>query len=277
MLNTQSLMITPFVEELQSTYSLTYGSSESDYGEILGWASHFVLHNLSNCNALYHDLEHTMMVTAVGQEILKGKQLSEGGITPKAWLQFMLALLCHDIGYMPGICEKDTETHIVINDQGESVELDTQGTHAFLTPYHVDRGKIFIRERFAGNKNIDSDKVADYIEMTRFPVPNDNFHKDTSGLKALVRAADFIGQLGDPNYLRKLPALFYEFEELDRNKELGYKNPQDMRNQFATFYWGYVRPYVEQAFKYLRVTQEGRQWIANLHSHVFDVEHKEEA
>jgi len=32
----------------------------------------------------------------------------------------------------------------------------------------------------------------------------------------------------------------------------------------------------EEALEYLRITQEGKQWIANLHSHVFDVEHKEE-
>ncbi len=33
----------------------------------------------------------------------------------------------------------------------------------------------------------------------------------------LLRAADLIGQLGDPNCLRKANALFYEFEEIDLN------------------------------------------------------------
>ena len=37
-----------------------------------------------------------------------------------------------------------------------------------------------------------------------------------------MRAADLIGQLGDPHYLRKANALYYEFEEVGMNKQLGY-------------------------------------------------------
>jgi hypothetical protein len=102
---------------------------------------------------------------------------------------------------------------------------------------------------------------------------DDEFYADTEGYRGLIRAADFIGQLGDPNYLRKTPALFYEFEETGTNAKIGYKNPGDMRKSFAKFYWEAVSPYIQTALYYLRVTQEGKQWVANLHSHVFSVEH----
>jgi hypothetical protein len=46
-----------------------------------------------------------------------------------------------------------------------------------------------------------------------------------------------------------------------------------MRRRYAKFYWDVVSPYIEDALYYLRLTQEGRLWIANLHSHVFEVEH----
>ena len=98
--------------------------------------------------------------------------------------------------------------------------------------------------------------------------------KDTTGLGGLVRAADFIGQLGDPDYLRKIPALFYEFQELGINEKLGYKSPNDMRTSYASFYWDSVSPYIQDALQYLRLTEDGKQWIANMHSHVFDAEHK---
>jgi len=88
-----------------------------------------------------------------------------------------------------------------------------------------------------------------------------------------MRVADFIGQLGDPVYLRKIPALFYEFEEIGANVKYGYKSPGDMRRNYAKFYWGTVNPYIQDALRYLRVTQEGKKWIANLHSHVFEIEH----
>src|SRR5215831_10521901 len=58
-------------------------------------------------------------------------------------------------------------------------------------------------------------RVARAIEYTRFPyaATSANELKDDldeeEGL--LLRAADLIGQLGDPNYMKKSNALFYEF------------------------------------------------------------------
>jgi hypothetical protein len=91
----------------------------------------------------------------------------------------------------------------------------------------------------------------------------------------LVRAADLIGQLADPNYLRKLPALYYEFQETGVNKHLGYGSPLDLRRNYPQFYWNMVNSYIQDGLRYLRVTQEGKQWIANLYAHVFSSEHKE--
>ena len=35
-----------------------------------------------------------------------------------------------------------------------------------------------------------------------------------------------------------------------------------------------VCPYIGDALRYLRVTQDGKQWIANLYAHVFSEEHR---
>ena len=104
---------------------------------------------------------------------------------------------------------------------------------------------------------------------TKAVSPDDDWHKDTSGFPGLVRSADFIGQLADPNRMQKCTALFYEFEELGLNQSLGYKTPGDLRNCNAKFYWNSINPYVQQAMKYLKLTQDGKQWIANLQSNVF--------
>jgi hypothetical protein len=110
--------------------------------------------------------------------------------------------------------------------------------------------------------------------MTRFPPPDDQAYSDTKELPGLLRAADFIGQLGDPNYLRKIPALFYEFEELGLNENFGYKNPGDMRRRYARFYWDVIDDYIRDALYYLRRTQQGQIWVFNLYSHVFEIEHE---
>lgn len=64
------------------------------------------------------------------------------------------------------------------------------------------------------------------------PTPSwKNFHRDTSDLPGLVRSADFIGQLADPNRMQKCTALFHEFEVLGLNPKLGYKRPGDLQRQ----------------------------------------------
>ncbi|MCP4359713.1 MAG: metal-dependent phosphohydrolase [Chloroflexi bacterium] len=274
-LNLHSLIIEQFVTELKKAYTQTYSLMEPQYGNILEWTGRLALENIANSDALYHNVEHTIMVTLVGQSILKGKHLTEGGITPRDWLHFMMALLCHDIGYMRGVCQADSNGRYATGINNETVSIPPGSTDAALTPYHVDRSKLFIYERFGDQSltDVDPNTIARYIEMTRFPIPDDALHRKTSGYANLARAADFIGQFGDPHYLRKIPALYYEFEEINENTKTGYDSPGHMRQSFTKFYWDVVSPHIQEALRYLRKTQEGKQWIANLHSHVFDVEH----
>jgi hypothetical protein len=117
--------------------------------------------------------------------------------------------------------------------------------------------------------------VQDNIELTRFPVPQDNDHADTVGYPGLVRAADLIGQLSDPRYLQKIPALYYEFEEIGTNQQLGYHSPDDLRAKYPSFYWNVVYRYIEPALGLLELTQTGKQIAANLYANVFRVEHQQ--
>src|SRR5262249_23814380 len=210
------------------------------------------------------------------QEILSGKHITYGGVTPREWLHFMVSLLCHDIGYTRGVCHGDGDGRYVMNARGETMEPPPGATDASLTPYHVTRSKLFVRERFgkASLSHIDTMVIEANIEFTRFPVPQDDEHSGTGDYPALVRAADLIGQLADPNYIRKIPALFAEFSETGTAARLGYKTAADLRHAYPTFFWNAVRPVITDGLRYLRVTQEGKQWIANLYAHVFSEEHR---
>ena len=64
-------------------------------------------------------------------------------------------------------------------------------------------------------------------------------------------------------------ALFYEFEETGRNQQLGYSSPTDLVDKYPEFFWNTVSMHVDEAIKYLNLTVSGRQWIANLHHHVY--------
>jgi hypothetical protein len=278
MLNLRKLTIDYFIDELQRAYRRTYSDMEPWIANVIAWSGRLALENIANSDALYHNMEHTIMVTLVGQSILEGKHLCEGGVTPKDWMHVTIALLCHDIGYVRGVCQRDGDGVAATGVGDETVAIEPGGTDAALTAYHVDRGKQFVYERFGGpllvGAQVDPNVLASYIEMTRFPAPDDEPYRDTRGFGGLVRAADYIGQLGDPDYLRKGPALFYEFEEIGANAKHGYTRPGDLRESFAGFYWGAVSPYIQDALRYLRQTQDGQEWIARLYALVFATEHQ---
>jgi len=223
-------------------------------------------------DALYHTAEHTALVTMVALDILRGRRLGQD-ISPDMWLHVILAALTHDIGYVRGICRGDTANRCVINEDGATIELPRGASDAFLAPYHVERSKIAVKERFVRHPLVDAERLARNIELTRFPVPNDDDHRATDSEAAFVRAADLIGQLGDPLYPRKLNALFHEFAELGVNQVLGYATPADVADHYPLFFWSKVEPFLGEAVHALGLTAEGRQWLASLYSHVCVIEH----
>jgi hypothetical protein len=276
MFNPTKVIISTGVKRLQTGYRNIYGNLKRNYSCIIGQAGKMVLENIANSDALYHDVEHTILVTLVGQEILRGKYIREGRVSCEDWLHFMISLLCHDIGYLKGVCWQDKPEERLyatgINDT--MIQLPFGATDASLTPFHVDRGKLFIEERLSNHLSIDAEILKRNIELTRFPVPQDEDHSDTVNYPGLVRAADLIGQLSDPRYLQKISALFYEFEETGANKTLDYRTPGDVRKNYPSFYWNVVFPYIQPALQYLELTLCGKQIIANLYANVFRVEHE---
>src|SRR5436853_9604 len=169
-----------------------YGASETRLVELVPSIARIAMECIGNSDALYHNVEHTMLVTLAGHDILRGRAL-----------------------------------------------------HAHIAPA---------------------------VEGSRFPssMPAEVERIDEEA--SLLRAADLIGQLGDPHYIRKANALYNEFEEAGLNRQLGYESPADIVHKYPQFYWNSVAPYIQSAIRYLNVTANGRQWIANLYSNVFRAE-----
>jgi hypothetical protein len=257
---------------LAETYRRIYGDQEPRMAHALDEAAVLVIERIASSDALYHNCEHTALVTLCVQDILRGRRL-ERTITPSDWGHTILAALNHDIGYVRGICAGDTAEHFVIDAGGKTVAPPRGASDAFLTPYHVERGKIKVRERFAPVPFIDEERIASAIELTRFPVPDDEDHAATDTEAGLVRAGDLIGQLGDPVYPRKLNALYHEFVETGVHEKLGYRSPADLVDHYPQFYWSKVERYIGDALRYLEMTMEGKQWTATLYSHIFAIEH----
>jgi hypothetical protein len=248
-----------------------FGPKYDEIAERLGSLARSTIECIGRSDALYHNLEHTFLVTLVGRDLLQGLSLSHR-IEPDDYSHLISACLLHDIGYVRGALSGDTETEFVINEENRKIQLPRGASDAALTPYHVDRSKMFAMERLGPSPLVDARRVANAIEMTRFPASVDKT-VETVGLEPkLVQAADLIGQLGDPMYPKKANALFYEFEETGLNRQLGYSSPADLIDRYPSFFWNSVSMHIDDGIRLLNLTVSGRQWVANLHHHVLCAE-----
>ena len=56
--------------------------------------------------------------------------------------------------------------------------------------------------------------------------------------------------------------------------KLGCQNPADLAVMYTDFYNVQVAPYTPDAIRFLELTTEGKQWIANLDSNLFQAGHR---
>ena len=269
-----------FIHRLEQKRQEILPQSPLGYLDIISDAVHTSMSLISRSDALYHDIEHTCMVTLCGQEIFAGKKILEGELNSRDWLHFTVALLFHDIGYVKSILGGDNGASQIINVDGDAYDLGAGDTDASLTPYHVERGKMFIKER-NWHEDIDEELLVDLISYTQFPIPDrgqaETIEEEKFRVLAnLVGSADLIGQLADPMYDIKIPRLFYEFNETGSARQMGYESPADLRAGYPGFFINFVRPHIGDALKYLQVTDEGKSWVASLNYHVFSQSHKAE-
>ena len=264
MFNANRIVIDAFVDDAIQRFQAAFPEPEPGYEAALEQATRTALETLLQCDCPYHDIQHTLLVADAGQTILHGRLISQGDVSQLDWLHALIAMLFHDIGYVRGLLRDDEDGSYVADPRGKRITLATGATDAALMPYHVARGCLFVHERFAGHSIIDADVLAGHIEMTRFPVPADSHYQKADTFSGLVRAADLIGQMGDPAYDRKTAKLFSEFVETGEAQRLGYENPQELKNGFPEFFYDQVYPYITEGLRFLRRTDEGQQWITSL-------------
>src|SRR5918993_354678 len=154
---------------LAKDFKRLFGSSHKEYAERLDSLAHVALECLAKSDALYHDIEHTFLVTLAGRDILRGRILTER-LEADDYAHLIVACLLHDIGYVRGVLKGDRDNSFIIDVSGETVTLPRGASDAALGPYHVERSKMFVAERLGRSPVIDADRAARAIEVTRFPV-----------------------------------------------------------------------------------------------------------
>ena len=89
-------------KHLADDFRRLFGSSHQDRAERIDGIARVALECLGKSDALYHNVEHTFLVTLVGRDILRGRMLTER-IEPDDYSHLIVACLLHDIGYVRGL------------------------------------------------------------------------------------------------------------------------------------------------------------------------------
>jgi hypothetical protein len=275
MFRPSDIIIDAFIDRLRWTYSEQYGDGELGHRETIAQVARMALGRLSQSNALYHNLDHTLLVTMVGHDILLGKIVRDGRVASRDWVHFVCSLLCFAIGFYRQACPGDDDARCVVDENGATVEVPAGVTDGWLWPYFTDRGKIFVRHHFADHPVLDAETLAANIEYSRFPPPVDR-NPDTDTFPGLLRAAHLIGAVADPYFQRKMPALVQELGESGMTERLGYQTVAEFRAHYPELFWQMLHPLIVDAVVLLDHTGHGREWIANMHAHLLAEEHRDE-
>ena len=153
---------------LSTQLNSRFASTEAGLTELIPAMARLSLECIGNSDALYHNVEHTMLVTLVGYDIMKGRSL----VMPTSasdYAHVIVACLFHDIGFVRGILRGDGEDGYVTDAKGGKTKLPRGSSDAALTPYHVDRSKMYAMDRLASIELLDPARIARSIEFTRFP------------------------------------------------------------------------------------------------------------
>ena len=96
-----------------------FGSTDAELVEIVSPLQDLLIDCIGNSDALYHNVEHTMMVTLVGYDILRGRRLLKE-TNADDYAHVLVGCLYHDIGYVRGILNGDSADGYVVDTKGNT-------------------------------------------------------------------------------------------------------------------------------------------------------------
>src|SRR5215831_7836899 len=78
--------------------------AQADLIDIVPAAARIAMECIGNSDALYHNAEHTLLVTLAGHDIFRGRALY-ANVTANDYAHIIIACLFHDIGYVRNLFE----------------------------------------------------------------------------------------------------------------------------------------------------------------------------
>lgn len=190
----------------------------------------------------YHNLAHTLLATQCFIDLAAGRvqHRAAPAFSAREFSLGYAAIMMHDTGYLKtrddvvGSGAKYTHSHVT-----RSAEMARRFLPALgCTPAEIE-GIVNAIACTGLSSRIDSIAFASPIERLT---------------GCMVATADYLGQMSDPDYPEKLPALFAEFEEAnDFNRvppeQRPFRSAQDLQLKTPGFWMGFVLPRLERDYE----------------------------
>lgn len=268
------VLIHATVDSLAENYRAQFNGGHPTHEAALVDAARAALYRQSRTNALYTNLEASILLGHCAEDLLRGMAIQER-VSSEDWLHFVLAALHTLVGFVREICPGDDGRECATNEFGDSVTLERGQTDGALWLYAVDRARLYVTTHYRDHEVIDADRIAAMIEYTRLPVPRaDSAPQDQ--WPELLRAVQFVAAVANPRFYQRLKPLFEQLAESSLADRIGYSGATELRESYPRTFWQVIYPQIVCAVEYLKVTGDGMSWVANMNANMLVEEHRQQ-
>ena len=210
--------------------------------EIVPSAARVALECIGNSDALYHNVEHTMLVTLAGHDILRGRALHTH-MTADDYAHVIIACLAHDIGYVRGLFKDDDADGFVIDAAGGKVTVAARliGRRPDASPR---RPLEALRD--AGGSKASRRSTSSALPM-RSKAPDfrpARVRNMTRRRRSFARRISS-GSSAIPTTSGKPTRSTMSLRRSASIASLAMNSPADIVNRYPQFYWNSVAPHIQ--------------------------------
>ena len=217
-------------------------------------------------SSLYFSLNHALSASIIGLQVLNAMRCRYGVVRPAQMLNLMASVLFCNIGIIRGVLDSDDGERQRLDSDKLSI-IDNKFTDSILWAHKSFRSKAFIKNISFLDTNVNLEIVSRAIEYSDFSI-NNNTDGELGEIDKYARAIQIITLMSDQNYDRRLVEFYLSLEEAGLIDESIFESLQDFRERWVQYFWERLYPVVGEEILLLRETNEGRNIVSQMYSHL---------
>jgi hypothetical protein len=218
-------------------------------------------------SSLYFSLNHALSASIIGLQVLNAMRCRYGVVRPAQMLNLMASVLFCNIGIIRGVLDGDDGERQRLDSDKISI-IDNKFTDSILWAHKSFRSKTFIKNISFLDTNVNLEIVSRAIEYSDFSINTNNTDSELGEIDKYARAIQIITLMSDQNYDRRLVEFYLSLKEAGLIDENIFLSLEDFRERWVQYFWERLYPVVGEEILLLRETNEGRNIVSQMYSHL---------